>query len=59
MSNQASTTEPKRAAAAVDHCPKTISRHAYARVGLLGNPSDGYFGKVLGVTIQNFSVEVV
>ena len=27
---------------------------AYARAGLLGNPSDGYFGKTLAVSIRNF-----
>ena len=29
----------------------------YARVGLLGNPSDGYGGKTLAVTIENFYAE--
>lgn len=31
---------------------------AYARAGLMGNPSDGYFGKCLGVSVRNFSARV-
>jgi|EP00945_MAST-04E_sp_MAST-4E-sp1_P000686 glucuronokinase len=27
---------------------------AHARVGLMGNPSDGYFGKTLGLSLENF-----
>ena len=26
----------------------------HARVGLMGNPSDGYFGKTLGLSVENF-----
>ena len=36
----------------------TIEAHAYARAGLLGNPSDGYFGKIISVTIKNFHARV-
>jgi glucuronokinase len=32
---------------------------AFARAGLLGNPSDGYFGKVIAVAIKNFSARVM
>ena len=32
--------------------------HAYARAGLAGNPSDGYFGKTLSVTIKNFAASI-
>jgi len=35
-----------------------ITQRAYARIGLLGNPSDGYFGKTLSISIQNFFAEV-
>eukprot|EP00760_Papus_ankaliazontas_P014352 PhM_4_TR16066/c0_g1_i1/m.42066/K16190/GLCAK; glucuronokinase len=35
-----------------------ITHRAYARVGLAGNPSDGYFGKTLSMTISNFWCEV-
>jgi glucuronokinase len=36
-----------------------IRRRAYARAGLLGNPSDGYHGKTLSFSIRNFWAEVV
>jgi len=35
-----------------------ISAKAFARAGLLGNPSDGYHGKSISFTIRNFSAEV-
>jgi hypothetical protein len=35
-----------------------ITRRAYARIGLLGNPSDGFFGKTIAVSLQNFYAEV-
>jgi len=35
-----------------------ITSHAYARAGLVGNPSDGYFGKTIAFTIRNFSTTV-
>jgi len=31
---------------------------AYARAGLLGNPSDGYFGRTIAVSIKNFHARV-
>ena len=31
---------------------------AYARAGLIGNPSDGYFGKTISVAISDFSAKV-
>jgi len=30
----------------------------YARAGLMGNPSDGYYGKTLSVAIRNFAARV-
>lgn len=36
-----------------------IRKHAYARAGLLGNPSDGYNGKTISFIVRNFSAEVV
>ncbi len=38
---------------------KIIRRTAYARAGLLGNPSDGYFGRTISVIVRNFSAKVV
>jgi len=35
-----------------------VKTKAYARAGLAGNPSDGYFGKTISVTIRNFCAEV-
>lgn len=35
-----------------------IRSAVYARIGLLGNPSDGYFGKTLSLAIKNFHAEV-
>ncbi|MDR2039707.1 MAG: hypothetical protein LBQ60_17440 [Bacteroidales bacterium] len=31
-----------------------IESRAYARAGLLGNPSDGYFGKTISIIVKNF-----
>lgn len=36
-----------------------IRRSAYARAGLMGNPSDGYHGKTLSVIVRNYHAEVV
>ncbi|HEX9017282.1 MAG TPA: GHMP kinase, partial [Chloroflexota bacterium] len=35
-----------------------IRRKAYARAGLIGNPSDGYFGKTISVAVRNYAAEV-
>ncbi len=31
---------------------------AYARAGLLGNPSDGYFGKTISIIVRNFGAHI-
>ena len=36
-----------------------LRRRAYARAGLVGNPSDGYFGKTISLSLKNFWAEVV
>ena len=36
-----------------------IRKRAYARAGLLGNPSDGYHGKTISLIVRNFYAEVV
>jgi len=36
-----------------------IRTKAYPRVGLIGNPSDGYFGKTISFAFSNFRAEVV
>lgn len=35
-----------------------IRKRAYARAGLLGNPSDGYHGKTISAIVRNFCAEV-
>ena len=35
-----------------------ITTRSYARAGLIGNPSDGYFGKTISFTFDNFFAEV-
>jgi glucuronokinase len=36
-----------------------IRTQAHPRVGLIGNPSDGYFGKTISFTFENFCAETV
>lgn len=36
-----------------------IRRRAYARAGLIGNPSDGYNGKTISVIVRNYWAQVV
>ena len=35
-----------------------ITAHAYARAGLVGNPSDGYFGKTISFVVHDFAATV-
>ena len=37
---------------------KAITNRAYARVGLMGNPSDGFYGKTISLSIKNFWADV-
>jgi len=34
-----------------------IRKKAFARAGLIGNPSDGYFGKTIALSVRNFWAE--
>ncbi len=36
-----------------------IETYAYGRAGLLGNPSDGYFGKTIALLVRNFRARVI
>ena len=36
-----------------------IRKRAYARAGLVGNPSDGYHGKTISLIVRNLRAEVV
>lgn len=38
---------------------ETVRARSFARAGLLGNPSDGYFGKTVSFTFTQFGVELV
>ena len=38
---------------------ESIRTRSFARAGLLGNPSDGYFGKTVSFTFTQFGVELV
>ena len=38
--------------------PLTIRTEAFARAGLIGNPSDGYFGKTISFSVRNYSARV-
>lgn len=42
-----------------ENVSETLVRRTYARIGLLGNPSDQYFGEVVAVSIKNFYAETV
>ena len=35
-----------------------ITERVYARIGLLGNPSDSYYGKTISLSLANFYAEV-
>jgi glucuronokinase len=35
-----------------------INATTYARAGLIGNPSDGYFGKTISFSVRNFSARI-
>ena len=35
-----------------------IQTHAYPRAALIGNPSDGYYGKTIAFTFRNFAADV-
>jgi len=37
---------------------ETVRAKSFARAGLLGNPSDGYFGKTLSFAFANFGVDL-
>ncbi|XP_041030377.1 glucuronokinase with putative uridyl pyrophosphorylase isoform X6 [Carcharodon carcharias] len=37
---------------------KSITCRSYARVGIMGNPSDGFYGKTIAMTISNFWADV-
>ena len=38
--------------------PERVTSRVHARIGLLGNPSDGFFGKTVALAISNFYADV-
>jgi len=46
------------AEAALSSRQEKITKRSYARVGLVGNPSDGFYGKTIALSIANFWAEV-
>jgi glucuronokinase len=38
--------------------PEVVEESCFARVGLMGNPSDGFGGKTLSFLIENFKATV-
>jgi glucuronokinase len=36
-----------------------LETYAYARAGMLGNPSDGYYGKTIALLVRNFRARVL
>lgn len=59
--NQAGCLSPARAAMStttVDPATGRVTSCVCARVGLLGNPSDGYNGKTISFSLANFYAEV-
>ena len=38
---------------------RIVKTKAYARAGLIGNPSDGYHGRTISLIVKNFAAEVV
>jgi glucuronokinase len=40
-------------------CMFLTRKRAFARAGLLGNPSDGYNGRTISISVRNFHAEVV
>lgn len=35
-----------------------ITSRVHARIGVLGNPSDGFYGKTISLSLENFFAEV-
>ena len=39
--------------------PNAVTGECFSRIGLVGNPSDGYFGNCLSISVNDFSTKVV
>ena len=38
--------------------PTSVTGVCYSRIGLIGNPSDGYFGNTISISVENYSTKV-
>ena len=38
--------------------PTSVTGVCYSRIGLIGNPSDGYFGNTISISVDNYSTKV-
>lgn len=52
----AAVAPEQRVATQLEQSP--IVSRVYARVGLLGNPSDGFFGKTISFSLANYHAQV-
>ena len=43
----------------LDSTPLSVEGVCQSRIGLIGNPSDGYFGQTISITLDNFATKVV
>lgn len=43
----------------LDSTPRSVEGVCQSRIGLIGNPSDGYFGQTISITLDNFATKVV
>ena len=55
----ATATAAQQAAATTTTKEHVITSRVHARIGLLGNPSDGYNGKTISFALANFYAEVL
>lgn len=55
---QATSALQKHYTSRISSLPTSWIQKCYARVGLMGNPSDGFNGKTVSFTIENFSAQV-
>lgn len=38
--------------------PSSVTGRCYSRIGLIGNPSDGYYGNTISIAVENYFTEV-
>lgn len=58
MSAGVLVSEPATHLQPLNDAPNIITSRVHARIGLLGNPSDGYNGKTISFALANFWAEV-